>query len=231
MRRRIGRRLWRLTSNGVKYNFMEVKIYNQEGKEVAEIELNEAIFGLTWNNDLVHQAVRVAFANKRPVLASTKTRAEVRGGGRKPWRQKGTGRARHGSIRSPLWKGGGVTFGPTTERNFKLKINKKMAKKAFLTALSAKAKDNEILVLDDLKLSVPKTKEMAKVMSNFPQVKSGLLILSGLNENVKRAAKNLPNLEIVNINNLDIFNVLKYQYLIFTKDGIEYLNKKYASVK
>lgn len=208
-----------------------VKVYNQEGKEVSEIELNEAVFGLSWNADLVHQAVRVAFANKRQITASTKNRAEVRGGGRKPWRQKGTGRARHGSIRSPLWKGGGVTFGPTTERNFKLKINKKMAQKAFLTALSAKAKDGEILILDDLKLSAPKTKEMAAIMKNFPKVKNGLLIFSSVNANVKRAAGNLPNLEIININNLNIFNILKYQYLIFTKEGMDYLNKKYDPVK
>ena len=198
---------------------------------MSEIELNEAVFGLPWNADLVHQAVRVAFANRRPVLASTKTRAEVRGGGRKPWRQKGTGRARHGSIRSPIWRGGGVTFGPTSERNFKLKINKKMARKAFLTALSAKARDNEILILEDLKIKTAKTKEMASIIKNFPKIKSGLLIMSGAHENVKRAAKNLPNLEIININNLNIFHVLKYQYLILTHDGIEYLNKKYVVSK
>ena len=196
------------------------KVYNQEGKEISEIKLNEAIFGLPWNDDLVHQAVRVAFANQRPVLASTKDRSEVRGGGRKPWRQKGTGRARHGSIRSPLWKGGGVTFGPTSERNFKLKINKKMAQKALITALSGKAKDNEILILEDLKLSAPKTKEMAKVMLNFSQIKNALLVISEPNENVKRASKNLPNLEIININNLNILDVLKYQYLILTKESI-----------
>ena len=210
---------------------METKVYNQDGKEISEIELNEAIFGLPWNDDLVHQAVRVAFANQRPVLASTKDRSEVRGGGRNPWRQKGTGRARHGSIRSPLWKGGGVTFGPTSERNFKLKINKKMAQKALIMALSGKAKDNEILILDDLKLSAPKTKEMAKVMLNFSQIKNALLVISEPNENVKRAAKNLPNLEIININNLNILDILKYQYVILTKSGVEYLNKKYASVK
>ena len=198
---------------------------------MSEIKLNEAIFGLPWNDDLVHQAERVAFANQRPVLASTKDRSEVRGGGRKPWRQKGTGRARHGSIRSPLWKGGGVTFGPTSERNFKLKINKKMAQKALITALSGKAKDNEILILDDLKLPAPKTKEMAKVMLNFSQIKNALLVISEPNENVKRAGNNLPNLEIININNLNILDILKYQYVILTKDGIEYLNKKYASVK
>ncbi len=210
---------------------LSVKIHNQEGKEVSELKLNEAIFGLLWNADLVHQAVRVALANKRQVLASTKTREEVSGGGRKPWRQKGTGRARHGSIRSPLWKGGGVTFGPTSERNFKLKINKKMARKAFLTALSAKAKDGELLVLDGLKLSAPKTKEMAKIMKNFSQVKNGLLALAEKSEDIKRAGRNLPNLNIINIDNLNILDILKYKYLIFTKEGIEHLSKKYATVK
>jgi large subunit ribosomal protein L4 len=218
-----------------------VKVYNQEGKEVSELKLNEAIFNLPWNADLVHQAVRIALANQRQVLASTKDRSEVSGGGRKPWRQKGTGRARHGSIRSPLWKGGGITFGPTKERNFKLKINKKMARKAFLTALSTKAKDSELLVLDDLKLSVPKTKEMAKIMKNFPQVKTSLLVLldrrslgeggANKNENLKRAGRNLPNLGIINIDNLNILDILKYKHLIFTKDGIEYLSKKYDTVK
>jgi len=218
-----------------------VKVYNQEGKEVSELKLNEAIFNLPWNADLVHQAVRIALANQRQVLASTKDRSEVSGGGRKPWRQKGTGRARHGSIRSPLWKGGGITFGPTKERNFKLKINKKMARKAFLTALSTKAKDSELLVLDDLKLSVPKTKEMAKIMKNFPQVKTSLLVLldrrslgeggANKNENLKRAGRNLPNLGIINIDNLNILDILKYKHLIFIKDGIEYLSKKYDVAK
>ena len=206
-----------------------IKVFNQEGKEVSELKLNEVIFDLPWNADLVHQAVRVALANKRQILASTKDRSEVSGGGRKPWRQKGTGRARHGSIRSPLWKGGGITFGPTKERNFKLKINKKMARKAFLTALSTKAKDSELLVLDDLKLSAPKTKEMSKIMKNFPQVKTSLLVLAGKkDENLKRAGRNLPNLRIINIDNLNILDILKYKHLIFTKDGIEYLNKKYG---
>lgn len=219
------------------------KIYNQEGKEVSEIKLNEAVFDLPWNADLVHQAVRVAFANQRQVLSSTKDRSEVRGGGRKPWRQKGTGRARHGSIRSPLWKGGGVTFGPTSARNFKLSINKKMAKKALLTVLSAKAKDGEILVLDNLKLPAParnaehsfaggpKTKEMAKIISNFSKVKTGLLVMAKPNEDIKRAARNLPNFEIININNLNILDVLKCQHLIITKDGVEELNKIYAVSK
>ena len=208
-----------------------VKVYNQEGKEVSEIELNQAIFGLPWNADLVHQAVRTYMANQRQVVASTKTRAQVSGGGRKPWRQKGTGRARHGSIRSPLWKGGGVTFGPTIERNFKLKINKKMARKAFLTALSAKARDNEILFLDNLKITSAKTKEMAHIVANFPQIKTGLVVLPEKNDMLKNACRNLSKLEAVNINNLNIFNVLKHQYLIFTESAIKYLNKKYAASK
>jgi len=215
---------------------MITKVYNQEGKEVSELKLNEAIFDLPWNADLVHQAVRVAWANQRQILASTKDRSEVSGGGRKPWRQKGTGRARHGSIRSPIWKGGGITFGPTKERNFKLKINKKMARQAFLTALSTKAKDSELLVLGDLKLSAPKTKEMAKIMKNFSpfgrspvgRPKTSLLILSGKNEDIKIAGRNLPNLRIINIDNLNILDILKYKHLIFTKDSIEYLNKKYG---
>jgi len=157
-------------------------------------------------------------------------RGEVSGGGKKPWRQKGTGRARHGSIRSPLWKGGGVTFGPTSERNFKLGINKKMARKAFLTALSGKVKDNELLVLDELKLMAPKTKEMAKIMKNFPQIKNGLLI-SPKDENIKKAGRNLPNLSIASIDNLNISDILKHKYLIFTEDGIGQLNKKYAAAK
>ena len=194
---------------------------------MSEIELDEALFGLPWNNDLVHQAVRTIFANKRQVLASVKDRSEVRGGGRKPWRQKGTGRARHGSIRSPLWKGGGITFGPEKERNFKLKINKKMAKKALLTALSGKFRDGEILILDELKITAPKTKEMAKIIKNFPRIKTALLTVSGGSENIKKSARNLPNIGIANINNLNILDILTYQYLIFTKDGVEYLHKKY----
>lgn len=210
---------------------MEVKVYNQEGKEVSKIELNKAIFSLPWNADLIYQAVRTNFANQRQVLASVKDRSEVRGGGRKPWRQKGTGRARHGSIRSPLWRGGGVTFGPESERNFKLKINKKMARKAVLIIFSAKARDNEILILEDIKLPRPKTKEMAKIMSKFPEVKNALFALSGANENIKMAARNLPNLKIININNLNILDMLKYQYLILTRNSIEELNKKYADNK
>lgn len=206
-----------------------VKVYNQKGETVSELKLSEKVFGLPGNTDLVHQAVRVALANQRQVLGSTKTREEVSGGGKKPWRQKGTGRARHGSIRSPLWKGGGVTFGPTSERNFKLGISKKMARKAFLTALSGKVKDEELLVLDQLNIDAPKTKEMAKIMVNFPQVKNGLLI-ADKDEKIKRAGRNLPGLKIANFDNLNILDILKHKYLLITEKGIEFLNKKYEAV-
>ncbi len=205
-----------------------VKLYNQEGKVVSELELKQAVFGLHWNADLIHQAIIVALANKRQVLASTKDRAQVSGGGRKPWKQKGTGRARHGSIRSPLWIGGGVTFGPTNQRNFKLQLNQKMARRAILVALSSKMKDGELIVLEDLKMPAAKTKEMAKVMANFPKVKNGLLVLAEKDEAIKKAVANLPTIEITNINNLNVLDILKHQQIILTKRGVEYLEKKYA---
>jgi large subunit ribosomal protein L4 len=210
---------------------ISVKIYNQDGKAISDLGLSEAIFGLPWNGDLIHQALITAMANKRQVLASTKDRSEVSGGGKKPWKQKGTGRARHGSIRSPLWAKGGITFGPRAERNFKLNINKKINRKAILTALSSKVRDNEIIIFEDLKLASPKTKEMAKVVKNFPAVKNGLLILTERDESIQRAAKNLPNIETTNINNLNVLDILKFSHLIFTKAGIEYLNKQYAVSK
>jgi len=217
---------------------LNIRVYNQEGKEVSDLALDRAVFGLPWNSDLVHRAVVTILGNMRQVLASTKMRGEVSGGGKKPWRQKGTGRARHGSIRSPLWRGGGITFGPTSERNFKLNINKKMARKALLTAISGKVKDNELLILDELKLSVPKTKEMAKIMANFPQVKSGIFILPSFakategkmkNDILKKAGRNLANLKIIGMDNLNTLDVLKYKFLILTKDGVDCLNKKYGA--
>lgn len=210
-------------------NILNIRVYNQEGKEVSDLSLDRAVFGLPWNSDLIHRAVMTISANMRQVLASTKMRGEVSGGGKKPWRQKGTGRARHGSIRSPLWRGGGITFGPTSERNFKLNINKKMARKALLTAISGKVKDSELLILDELKLSAPKTKEMAKIMANFPQVKSGIFIANGKNEDIKKAGRNLSNLKIISMDNLNILDILKYKFLILTKDGVDYLNKKYGA--
>lgn len=210
---------------------MDIKVYNQEGKEVGKLELNEAIFGLSWNADLVHQALAKILSNSRQVIADTKNRGEVSGGGRKPWKQKGTGRARHGSIRSPLWKGGGVSFGPTSQRNFKVKINKKMARKALLIVLSAKLKDDEILALDQLKLAGAKTKELSKVLSAFPKVKSALVILPKKDNDILRASANLPRVKIITTDNLNIFDILKYRNVILTKDVVDYLQKIYGKEK
>jgi len=207
-------------------NNLRCRVYNQEGKEVGETQLPAEVFGLKINKNLVHQAMVAQMANSRQVLAHAKTRAEVRGGGKKPWRQKGTGRARHGSIRSPIWRGGGVTFGPTKERNFSKKINKKMKRKALLMVLSGKAKDNELVVLDDLKLKKGKTKEMAEVIKNLKSKvkndfdKGALFIFGKKDENIVKAIKNIPKMKTIGIGSLNIVDILKKKYLAMMKNDI-----------
>lgn len=204
---------------------MNVNLYNQEGKEVGEISLPDAVFGLKWNEALVHQVATSLQSNQRQVVAKVKNRAEVRGGGKKPWKQKGTGRARHGSIRSPIWKGGGATHGPTGVENFKKSIPKKMAKKALYTVLSAKVKDKEIVVLDDLKISEPKTKHAIAFLKNFPVLKGKTVLLAfpKLSDTIKRAFRNIPKVEYDEARNLNTLEVLQYRYIVFTKSGIEQL--------
>jgi large subunit ribosomal protein L4 len=200
---------------------MELKIYNQDGKETGKIRLPAEIFGLAWNPDLVHQVMLAMFANKRRSTAHAKTRAEVRGGGKKPWRQKGTGRARHGSIRSPIWRGGGVTFGPTKEKIYTQKINKKMKRKALLVALSQKARDNEILILDDLKLKAPKTKEAAAVLKALKLKGTSLFLLPQKNETLTRSFRNLTNINTGLAGNLNLLDILNHKYLVFiTKEVV-----------
>lgn len=208
---------------------MEAKVYNQTEGEIGTVELPEAVFGLKWNADLVHQVVTSQMANQRPKVAHAKGRGEVRGGGKKPWRQKGTGRARHGSIRSPIWKGGGVTHGPTKEENFKKKINRKMAQKALYTVLSAKARDGEIIVMEDLKLSEPKTKLAAKIFENLSRAKefknlkkgNGVLVALPEKENlVRRTLRNIPYLGVEEARNLNAYGVLQYKYVMFFKSTI-----------
>jgi len=214
---------------------MKVKVYNQNGKESEELDLPDGVFGLKLNKDLVHQAVVTQMANARDVIAHTKDRSEVRGGGKKPWRQKGTGRARHGSIRSPIWRGGGVTFGPTKERNFSKKINKKMKQKALFMVLSAKVKDNELIVLENLKINSPKTKEMAVLVKNLENIKkdiqrSALIALAKKDENIIKAVKNIPKMGIIGINNLNVVDVLKYKYLVTTKEAINAIEERYENI-
>ena len=216
---------------------MELKVYNQKGKETGKIKLPVEVFGLPWNPSLVHQVMTAMKANQRKSTAHTKTRAEVRGGGRKPWRQKGLGRARHGSIRSPIWRGGGVTFGPRKEKVYFQKINKKMKKKALLVALSQKTRDKEILILDDLKLITPKTKEAAGILKSLSKIKGfetlatkkkngALILLQEKNENLKRAFRNLPGVLLDEARNLNLLNILSYKYLIFPKEALKILESR-----
>ncbi len=211
---------------------MKVDVYNQNGEKTGGTILPKEIFGLPWNPDLVHQVMLALQANKRRNTAHAKTRADVRGGGRKPWRQKGLGRARHGSIRSPIWRGGGVTFGPSKERVYAQKINKKMRRKALLVALSQKVRDGEILVLEDLKIKTPKTKESANILRALTKIKgfekmitkkgnASLFLLSERKEEIVRSFRNLPNADIAAASNLNLLDVLKYKYIVFPKDLIK----------
>lgn len=199
---------------------MKVDVYDQQGKVVGTTLLPKEVFGVSINLDLVHQVVVSQMANRRQVVAHTKDRSEVRGGGKKPWRQKGTGRARHGSRRSPLWKGGGVTFGPTRARVFKKKINKKMKRKALLMALSAKAKNNLLLILDKLSLTEVKTKLMAKILKKLPIKGSFLIVLPKLDKDIVRAARNLAKVKTIEAKNLNALDSLSSKYLIILKESI-----------
>jgi len=210
---------------------MLVKTYDTNGKEVGQTRLPSEIFDVKMNSDLVHQVVVSQMANKRTVIAHTKDRAQVRGGGRKPWRQKGTGRARHGSRRSPLWKGGGVTFGPTKERNFEKKINKKMKRKAILMVLSAKVKNNLLLILEKLSLEKPKTKLMAGILKKLPIKGSSLIILPQLEREIVRAARNIPKTATIEARNLNVLDLLSFKYLIMPKDSVKVIKTTFLKSK
>ena len=207
---------------------MFVKTYDQTGKEVGQTRLPLEIFGVKMNQDVVHRVVLAQRANQRQITAHTKDRSEVRGGGKKPWRQKGTGRARHGSIRSPLWRGGGVTFGPRKERNFKQKINKKMRRKALFMVLSAKAKDNLLVILSDLKLEKPKTKLIAEVLKQLPAKDSSCLFaLPGMDQPLIRASRNIANVRPVQTKDLNVIDLLSHKYLLMPKESINVLKENF----
>jgi len=209
-------------------SFMLIKTYNQRGEEIEQTKLPAEIFEVKINPDLIHQVVVAQMANRRKVTAHTKGRGEVRGGGRKPWRQKGTGRARAGSIRSPIWRGGGVTFGPTKERVFKKKINKKIRRKALLMALSGKAKNDLLILLDEIKLKKSKTKLMAEILKKLPcQEKSTLLVLSGMDKNIITAARNLSNTEIRQARDLNALDLLQFKYLVMPKKAIKTIKETF----
>lgn len=211
---------------------LELPVFNQEGKEVEKIMLPEKIFGLKFNPDLVKQAVEAQISQARIPYAHAKDRSEVRGGGKKPWRQKGTGRARHGSIRSPIWRGGGATFGPRNDKIFAKNINKKMKRKALLMVLSGKAKDNEMVVLDNLKIEQPKTKLMVQVIKNLNGVKNdlakgALVVMAEKNENIIRATRNIPRFMTIFAQSLNVGDLLKHKYLLMPKQAIGILEKTF----
>lgn len=208
---------------------MKVLVCNQQGKEVGTTILPKEIFEVNMNSDLVHQVVISQAANRRKVIASTKDRGEVRGGGRKPWRQKGTGRARHGSIRSPIWRGGGVTFGPTKQRVFKKEIPKKMQRKALMMVLSAKAKNNSLLILDKIVLEKAKTKLMAEIMKKLLATKGTCLIaLPRIEKDIIRAANNLPGIQTIEARNLNCLDLLSFKYLIMPKEAIAVIKETFS---
>jgi len=207
---------------------MKTIIYNQEGKEIKEVLLPKEIFDVKLNPDLVHQVVISQMANRRMVIAHTKGRGEVRGGGKKPWRQKGTGRARHGSIRSPLWRGGGITFGPTKERVFKKKITKKKRRKAILMVLSAKMKNNLLILLDKIKTEKAKTKLMLDILKKLPcKEKSSLIILPQYDKNIILAVRNLPVVETIQAKDLNPLDLLSFKYVIMPKEAIKVIKETF----
>lgn len=211
---------------------MRVKTYNQQGEETGTMELPEAVFGVKWNPDLVHQVVVSYAANRRAGTAHAKDRGEVRGGGKKPWRQKGTGRARHGSIRSPIWIGGGVTHGPRKEKKYEKTIPKKMAKKALYAVLSAKARDREVIVVEDLSFPEVKTKHAARMFArlafvpDFSRITKGngaLVALPAKNVLARRTLRNLPYAGVDEARNLNAYDVMRYKYILFSKESVELL--------
>jgi len=203
-----------------------VAVYNIEGKQVGTMELNDAVFGVEINEHLVHMAVVQQLANKRQGTQSAKTRAEVSGGGRKPWRQKGTGHARQGSIRAPQWKGGGVVFAPKP-RDYSFKMNKKEKALAIKSALTSRVNESKFYVIDNLALDEIKTKKMKAVLDNLNLTKA-LIVLDKKNENVELSARNLPKVRTILANSINVYDILKYDAMVLTKDAVAQIEEVYA---
>ncbi len=205
----------------------KIAIYNVSGEQVSEIELDANVFGVEVNEHVLYEVVKNQLANKRQGTQSAKTRAEVRGGGRKPWRQKGTGRARAGSIRSPLWVGGGMTFAPKP-RDYSYKLPKKVRRLAMKSALTSKVNSNEMIVLDELNIEMPKTKEMVNILKNLNVDKKVLIITNEKNDALTKSAQNIPGVQIALVNTLNVYDILKYDKFIITKDAVQKVEEVYA---
>ena len=203
-----------------------VAIYNMEGNEVGSLELSDAVFGVEVNEHLVHMAVVQQLANKRQGTQKAKTRSEVRGGGRKPWRQKGTGHARQGSIRAPQWKGGGVVFAPVP-RDYSFKLNKKEKRAALKSALTSRVNDNKLIVVEDLKLDEIKTRKFKEILTNL-KVNKALVVLNENDQNVVMSARNLPAVKTALTNTITVYDILKYDTVVVTKDAVATIEEVYA---
>ena len=203
-----------------------VTVYNMEGNEVGTMELNDAVFGVEINEHLVHLAVVRQLANKRQGTQKAKTRSEVSGGGRKPWRQKGTGHARQGSIRAPQWTGGGVVFAPVP-RDYEVKMNKKERRAALKSALTSKVQDNKLVVVDSLALAEAKTKEMQKVLTNLKADKA-LVVTAADDQNVVLSARNIADVQTATVNTINVYDVMKHNTVVVTKDAVASIEEVYA---
>jgi len=204
---------------------LTLDLFNQQAQKVGDIQLNENIFGVEINTDAMHQVVVAQLANKRQGTQSAKTRAEVRGGGIKPWKQKGTGRARQGSIRAPQWIHGGIVFAPKP-RDYRMSVPKSMRRVAFKSALSAKVAENEMIVIDNLEFDSPKTKAMLEVLTAFGAKKT-LIVVEKSNENIYKSARNIPGVQVSPVNNLNVYDILKYEKFIVTKDAVSKIEEVY----
>ncbi|MCD8501837.1 MAG: 50S ribosomal protein L4 [Bacillaceae bacterium] len=205
----------------------KVALYNQNGTQVGDVELSETVFGIEPNNSVLHDAVVMQQASLRQGTHDVKGRSEVRGGGRKPWRQKGTGRARQGSIRSPQWVGGGVVFGPTP-RSYSYKLPKKVRRLAIKSALSSKVIANEIVVLEGLGFETPKTKEMVSVLSNLSAERKALVVTADYDQNVALSANNIPGVKFVAADGINVLDVLHHDKLVITKDAVQKIEEVLA---
>ncbi|MDD4931024.1 MAG: 50S ribosomal protein L4 [Candidatus Colwellbacteria bacterium] len=210
---------------------MTTDLYNNSAKVIDKVELPDRVFGTSWNPDLVKQALDAQIANVRKPLAHTKDRSEVSGGGKKPWKQKGTGRARHGSIRSPIWKGGGVAHGPTKDKVFAVKINRKMKQVAIFSVLSKKFSDGEIRVVDSMAVAEPKTRLVSGIVRAFSEkTPSALIIPSASNKNVYRASSNIPKVKSLDPKSLNVLDLLKYKNILIEKDAVASINDHYHAI-
>ena len=197
----------------------KIALYNINGDNVGEIDLNDSVFGVSVHKSVMHDAVVAYLAGQRRGTHDTKTRAEVSGGGKKPWRQKGTGRARHGSARSPIWRGGGVVFGPPP-RDYSIRLPKKMRRLALRSALSSKVEEGSIVVLDELKMDYPKTKEMARILNNLKINNKALVVIDSTDENVVKSARNIPGIKPVAASWLNVYDILAHNTLLITREAV-----------